>query len=278
MERYVEFAHQCLPSLMELAKYGGRVAGPRGMAGLRESLVDSVKSGADQWKAKVVPERFSELVHVEKIGEGHPDWASDKLDSCQLCAEKFTMTNRRHHCRVSGVLVCTACSTKRLPYYRSGAPHNGKGNRKRHDSTNSTGDSSDEMIRVSDGAFNRLYYSCESREKDIAIQIKTIKQRQEIGVAAQKKKEGEDNLKAGGLFNWSSGSATRGNTKDSKKPQSSVASMHAQNNETMQALQDRGEKLEQLNVRAGEMNDAASDFQANAAKLLRQQQERKWYA
>ena len=289
MDRYVEFAHQCLPSLMELAKYGGRLAGPHGMGGLRESLTDSVKSGEEQWIAKGVPERFTELVHCVKIGEGHPNWASDKIENCQLCADKFTFSNRRHHCRVSGALVCDACSTKRLPCSGSdsrGASESGKNGKRRAESASTPGPSHAEMIRVSDGVYNRLNYSCESREKDIAIQMKTKKQMQEVAQAAQKKREEDDNkFMKGNLFNW--GSSSGSNTPTAKTPtgdkstpgntQGAIASMQAQNDETMRALQERGEKLEQLNVKAEDMNEAASEFQANAAKLLRQQQNRKWY-
>lgn len=277
MERYVEFAHQCLPSLMELAKYGGRVAGPRGMAGLRESLTDSVKSGEDQWKAKEVPKRFSELVHIEKIGEGHPNWASDKLDVCHLCSDKFTMRNRRHHCRISGVLVCGACSTKRLPCSGSVSSPDGKGRDMRSDSASSPSSSSGDMVRVSDGVYNRLCYSCESREKDIAIQIKTMKQMRETASTAQRKKEEEDENLKGSLFNWAGYSGSTKTPTGDSTPRGAVASMRAQNEETMRALQERGEKLGQLNDKAQDMNDAASEFRENTARLLKQQQNRKWY-
>merc|ERR1711964_864601 len=36
-------------------------------------------------------------------------------DTCKLCETESTFTNRRHHCRACGVLVCNACSGFKLP-------------------------------------------------------------------------------------------------------------------------------------------------------------------
>jgi len=44
-----------------------------------------------------------------------PVWQTDKSSSgCQLCGRGFTLTRRRHHCRICGRLVCHACSPHRL--------------------------------------------------------------------------------------------------------------------------------------------------------------------
>ena len=58
---------------------------------------------------------------------------------------------------------------------------------------------------------------------------------------------------------------------------SGVGALQAQNAETMQALQERGEKLEQLNDKAAKMNDAAAEFQESTAALLRQQKSKQWF-
>jgi hypothetical protein len=40
-----------------------------------------------------------------------PVWQPDKLvKACTICAKKFTLTNRRHHCRLCGCLCCNLCS------------------------------------------------------------------------------------------------------------------------------------------------------------------------
>jgi hypothetical protein len=61
-------------------------------------------------------------------------WVDDSASQvCLLCVERFTMSNRRHHCRACGALVCDQCSSKRLnttkskPAAGSGAAARGGG-------------------------------------------------------------------------------------------------------------------------------------------------------
>ena len=47
---------------------------------------------------------------VDVSGKGH--WVPDAAaTACMMCWTKFTLTNRRHHCRNCGLLVCGNCST-----------------------------------------------------------------------------------------------------------------------------------------------------------------------
>jgi len=52
--------------------------------------------------------------------EKKPVWDSDEsTDTCTACGDKFTLINRRHHCRRCGKIFCTKCSNKKilLPEY-----------------------------------------------------------------------------------------------------------------------------------------------------------------
>jgi len=43
-----------------------------------------------------------------------PVWVPDnEAKTCQLCSTKFTFTNRRHHCRQCGNVVCGPCSDQK---------------------------------------------------------------------------------------------------------------------------------------------------------------------
>ncbi|KAL3095555.1 hypothetical protein niasHT_024381 [Heterodera trifolii] len=37
-------------------------------------------------------------------------WSESKSDNCELCKIRFTITRRRHHCRLCGVQLCASCS------------------------------------------------------------------------------------------------------------------------------------------------------------------------
>jgi len=45
-----------------------------------------------------------------------PAWIDDELaNECQICNDKFTFVNRRHHCRHCGRVICGGCSAGLLP-------------------------------------------------------------------------------------------------------------------------------------------------------------------
>ncbi|KAM9922774.1 hypothetical protein OXX80_011759 [Metschnikowia pulcherrima] len=47
-----------------------------------------------------------------------PRWKADSASSkCYLCKTRFTLLNRRHHCRKCGQLVCAGCSAQSVRYF-----------------------------------------------------------------------------------------------------------------------------------------------------------------
>jgi len=47
--------------------------------------------------------------------EKKPIWDSDEsTETCAACGDKFTLINRRHHCRRCGKIFCTKCSNKKI--------------------------------------------------------------------------------------------------------------------------------------------------------------------
>jgi hypothetical protein len=51
------------------------------------------------------------------VSRGSSQWVSDdSSDLCQRCCMKFTLFNRRHHCRHCGRLVCDNCSKHRVAF------------------------------------------------------------------------------------------------------------------------------------------------------------------
>ena len=50
-----------------------------------------------------------------------PEWEPDSdCTNCTACARRFSLTNRKHHCRLCGLVYCESCSRQRWPI--SGAP------------------------------------------------------------------------------------------------------------------------------------------------------------
>merc|ERR1712032_292237 len=66
-------------------------------------------------KKKEIPEMIDSIDDVETISLLDPlgEWEPN-VAACSLCAEEFTLTLRRHHCRQCGRCICASCSPYRL--------------------------------------------------------------------------------------------------------------------------------------------------------------------
>lgn len=55
------------------------------------------------------------LARQSGVGEGEIAWNDDNsVTECELCRVKFSMFNRRHHCRNCGSVICAACSKQKI--------------------------------------------------------------------------------------------------------------------------------------------------------------------
>jgi hypothetical protein len=67
------------------------------------------------WIASI--ESMAAAAAAERTGNSAqhaPLWRPDSADgSCEHCSTDFTITRRRHHCRLCGALVCDKCSPHR---------------------------------------------------------------------------------------------------------------------------------------------------------------------
>jgi ankyrin repeat protein len=88
---------------------------------MKPSLKYSIDECLDDWLNKLEPPNFDEFVCSRQamgdvLYQLKKNWQNDNdQNHCELCVSSFsTITNRRHHCRCCGVLVCDKCSSKRL--------------------------------------------------------------------------------------------------------------------------------------------------------------------
>lgn len=153
-----------LPALLELSKRGSRFDPVRDLQDLRPSVRAAVLEAHAVWEKKAQPENFGTFVRTRELsGEDlrlhRTVWSRDDTSPiCQLCADAFSLTNRRHHCRACGVLTCDRCSTKRLRLSAAAedallSPGGSNSGKERSGSRKDDG-----MERVCDGCFNRLLY------------------------------------------------------------------------------------------------------------------------
>jgi class 3 adenylate cyclase len=73
-------------------------------------LIDNADSSS--W-VSMMSDNKNELIVDKK------QWVSDILKTCQKCGDNFTMTNRRHHCRYCGLLLCQDCSKWKIDKKRA---------------------------------------------------------------------------------------------------------------------------------------------------------------
>lgn len=235
-----------LPAILDVVKCGGRVDLKSAAENRRDSINSALQMAQQVWSEKTGHENFFELVHdlVSRLHESK--WVKDSAsDCCLLCVDRWTVTNRRHHCRVCGILVCHACSGKTLDI----------------------GDS--KSSRVCDGCFNRLCSVAIDRSRE-----RERKAREEAEAAAKAEEQLKE-LQVDEKQEVVSPTTTPRGRKLLFNPFSSNARQaNAEMAEALENMEERGHKLEQLSEKTADLADAASEYQRMTRELLRQQQQR----
>jgi hypothetical protein len=259
MDVFVQFA---LPVLMELVRKGCRYDS-KSVQSLRSSFVEAISTAKQNWLEKTDPEGFLEFVQAR--GEQTllaKTWVSDSASKhCLLCQDQFNYSNRRHHCRGCGILCCDLCSSKSLVFKAPVSP-------------SKSSKSKPEAERVCDSCFNSLYFQCITRQMELAkakreLEKQEAKMKEEEQAALQRKSSvsifGGNRDKSASV---SSVSSTGGGGGASASATAAIAS------ETLQNLEERGQKLQNAVDKSEQMLDASKEFNKSTKELLRRQREK----
>jgi ankyrin repeat protein len=284
MNKYSNWVQNALPVLMELVRKGGRYT-EESIVDLRDSfkvllsslllliqsdrthLQAAIDSARIAWLSSVVPENFDDFINAkgQMIGNvQHPspsfllssvpsslfaspsskEWVEDKAaPHCLLCVERFTYSNRRHHCRSCGTLCCAPCSSKRLPLQLRSS--------RSRSSSSSNGAAGGSGDRVCDGCYNRLL--SEAATRNIAL----AKAKKELLLQREREKELDEKHE---LMNGAATSpaSSPSETDPSGSPGGGLSGLKDTLGELGEALNERGEKLQNLSRKGGELESVSA--------------------
>jgi len=81
---------------------------------VHDAPVSALHVSVTDWKRLWSGDRSGRVVAWQLSSDEH--WAKDaERQSCTGCQTRFTVLERRHHCRECGLLFCSRCSSHRLP-------------------------------------------------------------------------------------------------------------------------------------------------------------------
>ncbi|CAB3996542.1 Fgd6 [Paramuricea clavata] len=96
----------------------------------RDEWLEALRNASDEIRKKKITFRLAKKEKMEalfdaqhqdddkeaKLGSKAPVWIPDvRVTMCMVCTDDFTVTNRRHHCRACGKVICGSCSSNSAP-------------------------------------------------------------------------------------------------------------------------------------------------------------------
>lgn len=263
-----EFVQECLPCLMELAKKGCRFSNDS-LSSLRQSVADAITGAKHYWMYhSVADNEFLAAVDLELVSSSDEGWTNDSASrACLCCGDVFSLTMRRHHCRLCGILCCSACSSKSLP---------------------SIGEK--KGVRVCDACYNKNMHLFECRRQDMqrmstAVSSKGVSgdtgstaPRQESddsgGASISQPSSPDEGKPKSSLFSWThtakAAQAQGGSSQAAAGSRAAGANSAAA--EALQMMHARKQKLGELADKASELSEEASEFQNVATQLRKKMQ------
>ena len=220
-----------------------------------EERLNSARKAWTEMK-KVATTTTRDLLEDDKADiEDSPSAGGSDSRSCAVCWSEFgTLMNRKHKCRVMRKYVCDDCSSKRLIQVTS-------------------------EYRLTDGQFNLARVDA-LKEQNERVSAGKEKERSKAessekarAAARLDRLEAEEKSNRDSLFGGVLEAATSfvmGDEEETKSQQ--VNGLTASLDQTRNALNQRGEKLDALNDKSAKLVETSADF-AKMAKELRKQSE-----
>ncbi|GMI36443.1 hypothetical protein TrCOL_g9550 [Triparma columacea] len=263
------WCYKVFVGIMELVRGGCRY-GEELEAMMPEGIKEVCRQGRKDWKdRKIGQDELLKFSHHLFKPIDKSLWKEDSASSaCMLCEDGFTAVNRRHHCRMCGILACGACTSKAMVILGPG----GELANSSKDSggvggffANISGASGPREERVCDSCFNRTLSHLAELQEETADRGKLMARiDREMNEADERQiEETRGELFAGAEGGGKGGGGGRGG-----------GGAHSAMAEAMDNVNKRGEKLEQINDKSEAMKDAARDFKDMARTLKNQQQKK----
>ncbi len=268
LDEVSDFVQHALPVLMEIVRKGGRYA-EESVASLRPSFQDAITTGRDTWNKQVSPPNFAQFLalknentkvlvvrcDVPSLTVAQPSWTADSASPhCLLCVDKFTYSNRRHHCRGCGILCCDLCSMKRMPF--KPAPGASGGN----SPTPASSSAKPEGSRTCDGCFNKFQFEFGVWQQ-AAIKAKREQDKLEAQRALESSSTKSGSSPSGGdrrAADSPSPLREHGSAKAASSVTNSAAAASSTMSETMRALEERGNRLQDTADKSEQMVEVSS--------------------